>query len=251
MGKFISAHNKFFNNRQHPGYWANAAGGNVGSVWIEASEGYALNGSDPAWANADFNPAQNLVKQAEGGYSNDPRDPGNYTGGKVGVGALIGTNWGISAPVLAAELKRLGGAVPTAAIMKNLSYDNAVGIYKRNYWAPIKGDAIKDQRLANAIYDTAVNMGVGRAQQYVNDSLNTTKYDVAKINAANPKKVFEDVIASRKKFYVARGGYALNSWLDRLKKLGGDLEKNKGKTVLVVLGLSALIGGAIYYHKNK
>jgi hypothetical protein len=33
----------------------------------------------------------------EGGYSNDPDDPGNWTGGKVGVGRLLGTKFGIAA----------------------------------------------------------------------------------------------------------------------------------------------------------
>ena len=34
---------------------------------------------------------------AEGGYSNNPADPGNWTGGAVGNGELRGTNFGISA----------------------------------------------------------------------------------------------------------------------------------------------------------
>ena len=33
----------------------------------------------------------------EGGYSTDRRDPGNWTGGKVGVGVLKGTKYGIAA----------------------------------------------------------------------------------------------------------------------------------------------------------
>lgn len=204
-----------------------------------------------AWMSADFNPAQNLVKQAEGGYSSDTRDPGNYTGGKIGVGTLIGTNWGISAPVLVAELKRVGGAPPTASTMKNLQYASAVAIYKRNYWAPIKGDEIKNQNLANMIYDTSVNQGVGRAHEFVKDSLGITKYDIDKINSANAQSLFNSIRNKREAFYKARGGYALNSWLDRLKKLGGDVERNKGKTVLVVLGLSALIGGIYLYNKNN
>ena len=33
----------------------------------------------------------------EGGYSANPKDPGNWTGGKVGVGKLLGTKSGIAA----------------------------------------------------------------------------------------------------------------------------------------------------------
>ncbi len=33
----------------------------------------------------------------EGGLSLDPKDPGNWTGGKVGLGKLLGTKYGIAA----------------------------------------------------------------------------------------------------------------------------------------------------------
>ena len=33
----------------------------------------------------------------EGGYSADPKDPGNWTGGRPGVGKLLGTKYGIAA----------------------------------------------------------------------------------------------------------------------------------------------------------
>ena len=33
--------------------------------------------------------------------------------------------------------------------------------YKTNFWTPIWGDKINNQKVANDLYDTAVNMGVG------------------------------------------------------------------------------------------
>lgn len=33
----------------------------------------------------------------EGRYTDNPKDPGNWTGGKVGVGELKGTKWGLAA----------------------------------------------------------------------------------------------------------------------------------------------------------
>ena len=38
-----------------------------------------------------------VVLGTEKGYQNDPRDPGNWTGGAVDQGTLRGTNFGISA----------------------------------------------------------------------------------------------------------------------------------------------------------
>lgn len=223
MGHFISAHNKFFNR------YAQGQG----------------------WMSADFDVSQTLVKRAEGGYSIDPRDAGNYTGGKVGIGDLIGTNWGISAPTLVSELKRLGGAPPTASTMKNLQYASAIAIYKRNYWDTIKGNEIKNQTLANIIYDESVNSGVGAAKRTVKDSLGISSYDVNAINNANQAKLANNILSKRKAAYEKEGGYALDSWLDRLDKLKIGIQQNTGKTVIIILGLGVLIGGGIYLYKRS
>ena len=36
-----------------------------------------------------------------------------------------------------------------------------LALYRNNYWNPIWGDKINKQEVANDLYDTAVNMGVG------------------------------------------------------------------------------------------
>ncbi len=43
--------------------------------------------------------------------------------------------------------------------IRNLSETQAKEIYKADYWDKIQGDAINDQAIAEAIFDTAVNMG--------------------------------------------------------------------------------------------
>ena len=74
----------------------------------------------------------------EGGYSNDPQDPGGET------------RWGIS--------KR---AYPQLDI-KNLSVAQAADIYLRDYLAPLRADRYPDG-VAFQIFDFAVNSGVGTA----------------------------------------------------------------------------------------
>jgi lysozyme family protein len=44
-----------------------------------------------------FDKAMLPLIEHEGGFQNDPDDSGNWTGGKVGVGELKGTKWGICA----------------------------------------------------------------------------------------------------------------------------------------------------------
>lgn len=47
--------------------------------------------------------------------------------------------------------------------IEHLTEEQARAIYRRDYWDPIKGDAITSQPVAEAIMDTAVNQGVGTA----------------------------------------------------------------------------------------
>lgn len=108
---------------------------------------------------ANFTIADKLTRISEGGYSDHREDNGNWTGGKIGNGVLIGTRYGISAPVLMAYLVR----VPKVSEMKNLSEEIASKIYNKNYWKVIRGDEITNQDIANNIYDMAVTSGPGTA----------------------------------------------------------------------------------------
>lgn len=87
----------------------------------------------------------------EGGYSDDPNDPGNWTGGKVGIGILKGTKYGISA-----------ASYPDEDI-KNLTLDRSKFLYHRDYWDPLSLDAVTVGPIAEEIFDTGVNMGIGQA----------------------------------------------------------------------------------------
>lgn len=108
---------------------------------------------------ANFDIAYKRTKISEGGYSNHKKDKGNWTGGDIDKGVLIGTNYGISAPVLMTYL----GRMPTVSEMKNLSLDTVKLIYERNYWNPIRGNEINNQDIANDIYDAGVMSGPGTA----------------------------------------------------------------------------------------
>jgi len=66
----------------------------------------------------------------EGGFSDNAADPGNWTGGQVGCGALRGTNFGISA------------AAYPALDIANLTQADAEAIYRRDYWSAVNADAI-------------------------------------------------------------------------------------------------------------
>lgn len=90
----------------------------------------------------------------EGGFQNYSWDIGNWTGGKVGVGELKGTKYGISA-----------ASYPDLDI-ENLTLAEADAIYFRDYWQasgaselPWPGNLI--------VFDTAVLHGTGTAEAWL------------------------------------------------------------------------------------
>lgn len=108
-----------------------------------------------------FNAAFAFTVGEEGGYSVDPNDPGNWTGGAVGQGRLRGTRWGISA------------ASHPGLDIANLSLEAARAIYRNGYWAPIAGDALPPA-LALATFDAAVNAGPTQAAIWLQGALGVT-----------------------------------------------------------------------------
>lgn len=100
---------------------------------------------------------QSWVLASEGGYVDDPRDPGGAT------------NMGITHKTLAAWR---GVKSVTKAQVKALSREEALQIYKANYWDRIAGDQLP-AGVAYAVFDYAVHSGVSRA---VKDLQRTLKY---------------------------------------------------------------------------
>ncbi len=82
----------------------------------------------------------------EGGFTNNPNDRGNWTGGKIGVGVLKGTNFGISAE-----------SYPDLDIV-NLTQAQAIAIYLKDYWEPGL-NLLTSQQAAWKIFDIGVNFG--------------------------------------------------------------------------------------------
>lgn len=82
----------------------------------------------------------------EGGYSNDPHDPGGET------------KFGIS--------KR---AYPALDI-RNLTLADAKAIYKRDYWDRAQCDRLPPE-LAFDVFDAAVNSGIGQAIRWLQRSV--------------------------------------------------------------------------------
>lgn len=135
----------------------------------------------------------------EGGYQAHSNDPGNFNS----AGELIGTNFGISAPVLEAYM----ATRPTKEDMQNLSLKTAAEIYRRDYWSAIRGDDIQDADLAALLFDMAVNHGPASALRTVQRAIGV-KHDgkigpvtIAALNSAQARSLITKVIDERIKLY--------------------------------------------------
>lgn len=87
-----------------------------------------------------------LAPDREGGYSNDPRDPGGIT--NLGVTKAVWEAW-VGHPV-------------TEKDMRELTAEKVAPMYKRKYWDAANCDDLPDG-VDYFVFDTAVNSGVGRA----------------------------------------------------------------------------------------
>ncbi|MDA3883000.1 MAG: hypothetical protein PF481_06925 [Bacteroidales bacterium] len=103
---------------------------------------------------ADYTLAYNHVLVNEGGYVNDPDDPGGET--YKGVTRKYFPKWEGWTNV---DLLKQKSSFP-----KNLDGDSELqemikSFYEGNFWDRVKGDDITDQDIATSIFDFAVNAG--------------------------------------------------------------------------------------------
>jgi lysozyme family protein len=98
----------------------------------------------------NFARALALVLKSEGGWSNNPADPGGAT--------MKG--------VTLANFRRYVKANATKADLRRISDPQVAAVYRRFYWDAVLGAELPDG-VDYAIFDFAVNSGPGRAAKYL------------------------------------------------------------------------------------
>lgn len=135
-----------------------------------------------------FDQAFEIVVGHEGGFSDDPNDPGGRT------------KYGISQR-----------SYPSVDI-PNLMLDGAKALYRRDYWDRCSCDAL-DPGLALVVFDAAVNNGVGQAIRWLQSAVGVTADGVigpvtrSAIHNANDEETLVALHASR--IYMMAG---LSTW---------------------------------------
>ncbi|WMX17483.1 glycosyl hydrolase 108 family protein [Aureispira sp. CCB-E] len=204
-------------------------------------------------------PGKRRYRRIKAGYQNHPQDPGNYTGGKIGVGIQAGTNMSIAAPTLS----NWRGHPVTAAEMQTLTEQEALQIYRQNYWNKILGTQIKSQTIADFLADMkSSGGGVKNMQRALNDLGESLAIDgvvgpltLGAINRQIDKSVARLNNAFRKRqieYYNSKQSFAKSVWLKSLdkdypamsetaEKAGLPEEYNNKTWIILGIGLGLLL----------
>ena len=160
---------------------------------------------------ASFDIALPYVLKHEGGWSDDPSDPGGATMQGITLGTAV----------------RHG--IGDKAALKAITPQQVAAIYRTDYW---RFDLVDDQRVATKLFDMAVNMGLRTAVRIAQEALNTLDACVEvdgqwgpqtrdTINAVSPDHMLRLLSTESADYYHAiaqkrpESGKFLKGWLKR------------------------------------
>jgi lysozyme family protein len=158
----------------------------------------------------NFDSAFHHVMQSEGGYVNDPKDPGGET------------NLGVTKAAWAAYL----GRPIEDGEMKALTQDVVKPFYKKMYWDKVHGDDLP-KGLDYLAFDFAVNAGTGQAAKFIQRAVGATDdgsigpATLALVLKTDPHELIDGFTKEKEAFYkdlAARKpdlSKFLNGWLVR------------------------------------
>jgi len=177
------------------------------------------------------------TSEFEGIYSNEPTDPGGET--FRGISRRKWPKWCGWATVDKYKAKYGTGSTFKAQVVKDVDLQVAVKeFYKKEFWDKCNGDKI-DGKVAQAVFDFAVNGGVVTAQSTLqkatnvllkNDGQQTISEDgkigpisLGAINSLGPEKLLEEYLWQRVHWYGTRSASLrkvyMSGWIERVADL--------------------------------
>lgn len=153
---------------------------------------------------ANYEQALQWVLSHEGGYVNDPDDPGGET--YKGVARKMNSKW--DGWLVVDTLKRQSSF--PANLDKDAELQEAVkSFYQINYWDRIKGDHIDNQEVATSIFDFAVNAGVSTSSSLAQLVVGATQdgvigsQSIAQINGFDPEHFIASLTVAKIARYIS------------------------------------------------
>ncbi|MFC1477250.1 glycoside hydrolase family 108 protein [candidate division KSB1 bacterium] len=137
---------------------------------------------------AQFDPALKKTLNHEGGYVDDPDDPGGET--YKGISRKHHPDWTGWQVIDGVKQANPGAAQIDELLQQNDALNDHIGLfYRSHYWNSIRGDDITSQPVAEELFDIAVNMGVRTAVRFLQETLNLLNR-----NQKNYEDIVEDGI---------------------------------------------------------
>jgi len=195
---------------------------------------------------AKFDIAYNsYVKPWEGFYGWNPADSGGETYG--GISRVNNPTWLGWVIIDFEKHKKNVDKLPNNS--KVVGIDGYVQDFYRDLWTKDRMDTVKNQDVANIVYDLRVNSGPGNVEKIVGPIVGAKKFTtiVDLLSTGDPLKLHDQIKAARVKFYndivAAKPSQSvfLKGWLNRINsfpdlstgvKIGGSL-----LLVLIVAGV--------------
>jgi lysozyme family protein len=119
---------------------------------------------------SDFNEAIPIVLKHEGGFVNDSHDMGGATNFGISLKFLKSMKDTDKNGYLPGDLDKDGDV--DSNDIRNMSVDDAINIYKSQWWDRYQYGLIADQDTATKVFDLAVNMGAGQAHKLLQRAIN-------------------------------------------------------------------------------
>ena len=158
----------------------------------------------------NFDECLEHVLQSEGGYVNNPADPGGET--NLGVTKRVWQDW-VKRDLFDDE-------------MRHLTPDLVAPLYKSRYWDAVDGDSLP-AGLDLCVFDCAVNAGITRAVKFLQHSVQAVEDGVMGAKTLElvlknkPTALIADFCAQRELHYRSLPTFATfgKGWLARLDRV--------------------------------
>ena len=160
---------------------------------------------------SNYDAALQHVLKSEGLWSDNPAVPGGAT--MKGITLSVYREWKRNPHISKEELR----VIPD---------EEVYNLYKELYWNNVQGDYLP-AGVDYAVFDSAVNMGVGRAANLIQEAVGVTAdgvlgpASVSAIQKTDPKELIEKFSALKESFYRSLKTFPTfgKGWLNRVAEV--------------------------------
>jgi len=157
--------------------------------------------------NSNWQKSFELMLKSEGGYVNNPADPGGRT--NLGVTQATWESW--------------VGRASDEPEMRSLTASKVEPLYKQRYWDAVRGDDLP-VGLDYLVFDFAVNAGPGRAIKVMQSAVGATPdggfgpLTMAAVKAIDPIELINKFSQAKEDFYRSLTQFPTfgKGWLNRV-----------------------------------